>query len=158
MSDLLKRLDKIAYLKSKPFCYSCYVPVKGSHCPGCGSDDLMREDCNGVEWGTSHIIDTIIQDSDLEPIDLATSYDELLDEIYEPVTMGYCTWYPSDLLKTMSPVDYSLGKNEYLDSLIDDNQVIEINASHYWERDLNRLIESLEDELGIDEGGTTAEV
>ena len=152
MDELLKRLNRIAYKKSKPFCYSCYVTVKGSHCRLCGSDDLMREDCNGVEWGTSHIIDTILSESDISTIDLDEAYDQMLDECYEEIKMGYNTWAPSDVLKNMSPGDYELGKGEYLHSLLDDEQALEINGKYYWEHDISKMVEELEQELGIEDG------
>ncbi len=51
-SELQTRLEQLAYKRTNAFCYSCYQTVKASHCPECGSDDLMRElNGVGVEWG-----------------------------------------------------------------------------------------------------------
>ncbi|NRA43466.1 MAG: hypothetical protein HRU09_00785 [Oligoflexales bacterium] len=154
--DLLERLDKIAYKKSQPFCYSCYVRVKGSHCRLCGSDDLMREDKNGLDWGIDHIIETILDDEPVEHACITDSYDLMLDECYPEVQMGYNTWTPSDLLKNMSPGDYEYGKGEHLDHLIESEQVIEINGNYYWEAEISELVEGLENELEEENGDSAA--
>ncbi|MFK7822799.1 MAG: hypothetical protein AB8G05_01480 [Oligoflexales bacterium] len=150
--ELLERLDKIAYKKSKPFCYSCYVRVRGSHCKRCGSDDLMREDHNGVEWGTNHIVETLLDEEPLEPACITDSYDLMLDECYPEVKMGYNTWSPSDLQKNMSPGDYEYGKGEHLDYLIESEQIIEVSGRYYWEAEIRDFVEGLEYELEMKKG------
>ena len=41
-SEIKEQLEKLAYERSKPFCYSCYAEAPTGCCESCGSDDLMR--------------------------------------------------------------------------------------------------------------------
>ena len=63
--ELLEKLNEIAFQKSEPFCYGCYVICPTGRCSKCGSDDLMRHlDGVGVEWGTDWIIKELLSDVD----------------------------------------------------------------------------------------------
>jgi len=54
--DEYSALEKIAYQKSKPFCYSCYKEVESKYCADCGSDDSMRLIRGyGAEYGLCRI-------------------------------------------------------------------------------------------------------
>jgi hypothetical protein len=44
------------------------------------------------------------------------SYDEMLDECYPEVVLGYSTFSPSDILRTMDPTCYEMGFTEYCDN------------------------------------------
>lgn len=61
MEELKNKLHQLALLKSKPFCMSCYelITTESGHCKSCGSDDSARMTDNGVEFGTSWIIDDL---------------------------------------------------------------------------------------------------
>lgn len=53
-------------------------------------------------------------------------HDDLLDEIYAPVTIGIYVWAPSRVLKGMDPVAYRVSIIEYVDQLIEEGQISEL--------------------------------
>jgi hypothetical protein len=59
--------------------------------------------------------------------DLQEMHDDLIDEIYPPVTIGIYEWAPSRVLKVMDPVAYRISVVEYVDQLIEDGQLEELN-------------------------------
>jgi len=44
-------------------------------------------------------------------------YNEMLDECFEPVTIGSFTFSPSDVLFNCDPIAYKMGLDEYVDSM-----------------------------------------
>lgn len=74
-SEMMKKLEQVAFERTKPFCYGCYRQAPTGVCLSCGSDDLMRELPGvGVEYGLNwvivHILDTKVlhgSDFDLPP-------------------------------------------------------------------------------------------
>lgn len=56
----------------------------------------------------------IITDHDL--------YDEWLDEVYEPVTFGYMTFYASQIIKELDPIAYRVGFAEWQDMINEDEE------------------------------------
>jgi len=46
-------------------------------------------------------------------------YDEMLDDVYDTLTIGWSTFYPSATLKQMDPIAYRVGFADYVDSLED---------------------------------------
>jgi hypothetical protein len=44
-------------------------------------------------------------------------FDELLDECYPVVKIGYAEFYPSQILKNCDPIAYQIGLSEFEDSL-----------------------------------------
>jgi hypothetical protein len=40
-------------------------------------------------------------------------YDDFLNEIYPEVKLGFSTFQPSDILKTLDPIAYHVGLQEY---------------------------------------------
>jgi hypothetical protein len=52
-SEIKAQLEKLAFKRSKSFCYSCYEETATGCCQHCGSDDLMRLIPEvGCEYGT----------------------------------------------------------------------------------------------------------
>lgn len=49
--------------------------------------------------------------------ELEQAYDEMLDECYPPVKIGYGEYYVSDILKNVDPIVYRIGLSEFEDSL-----------------------------------------
>lgn len=66
-------------------------------------------------------------------------YDLLLDESYEEVELGGCTYSASTIIKNCDQVAYRTGKNDYVDSL-DKSDDLDY-------RELESKLEELEDEL-----------
>jgi hypothetical protein len=72
------------------------------------------------------------------------AYDELLD-MDGPVKVGSMEFYPSDVLKNCDPIAYSIGVNEYIDSMIEDLRYdLERTEDEDEVADLNERIEELE--------------
>ena len=56
-TEIQQKLEKLAYEKTVPFCYSDYIECPNGRCSKCGSDDLMRlyrgvGNEYGVDWCT----------------------------------------------------------------------------------------------------------
>jgi hypothetical protein len=49
-------------------------------------------------------------------------FDEMLDECYPVVKIGYMEFYPSQILKNCDPIAYQIGLSEYMDSLEEDEE------------------------------------
>jgi hypothetical protein len=138
--DLQEKLAPLAFDVTDNFCYSCYKVVEGDKCPTCGSDDFMRHlEGVGVEYGTDWVIEHLIR-QECETVDAETEFEELLDEIYEPVRMGEFEWAPSYVLKELDPVAFRCGVS---DMLADDEQFIEVGGEHYRICEIENMVEEL---------------
>ena len=42
-------------------------------------------------------------------------FDEMLDDCYEPVKIGFGTFYASDILYNLDPIAYQIGVSEFED-------------------------------------------
>lgn len=40
-------------------------------------------------------------------------YDEMLNDVYEPITFGYLTFYPAEIIKTLDPIAYRVGLADF---------------------------------------------
>ena len=69
----------------------------------------------------------MIYSGNLTDNDLQEMHDDLIDEIYPPVTIGIYEWAPSRVLKVMDPVAYRISVVEYVDQLIEDGQLEELS-------------------------------
>jgi hypothetical protein len=131
-----EQFKDLAYKRSKPFCYGCYVLAPDGVCKKCGSDDLMRHvDGVGVEYGIEWVIEHLIA-SECEEVEFdEDSYDEMLDECYPTVSIGSSTFEASTILKECDPICYRIGNDEYFDSLASDNleqgEWVKCNGSYY---------------------------
>jgi len=57
--------------------------------------------------------------------DLTDMFDDMLNECYPMVTIGYTELYPCDVLKSCDPIAYRIGRDEYADSLVEDGHDVE---------------------------------
>lgn len=48
---------------------------------------------------------------------LEEQFDEMLDDVYEPITIGFGKYYASQILKNCDPIAYRIGLQDYADSL-----------------------------------------
>ena len=69
----------------------------------------------------------MIYSGNLTDNDLQEMHDDLIDEIFPPVTIGIYEWAPSRVLKVMDPVAYRISVVEYVDQLIEDGQLEELS-------------------------------
>lgn len=145
MGELKDRLVSLAYKKSSAFCYTCYKKVEDKNCNICGSDDLMRElEGVGVEYGVDWIISHLIRES-VQEVDVENIHDEMMREIYgEEVEVGPFKFDPVDIIKTMDPVSYKMSVSDYIDSLVDDEQLITFDngGSYCWTSSVELFLDS----------------
>lgn len=52
-------------------------------------------------------------------------YENLLNEIYPELTIGYSTFEPGKVMREMSLLDFRMGMLDYWDSLISDGEVVD---------------------------------
>ena len=146
LQTLHARLESAAYKVSDNFCYSCYKVVDGEFCPTCHSDDFMRHLSGvGVEYGTEWVIQHLIEQH-CTAVDGENLFEEILDECYPEVTVGCCTFSPSQVMKELDPTAFRIGAQENLDSLAEDSQLYECNGDHYNTCDIEEMIDEIEAE------------
>lgn len=81
-NELVEKLEKLAWQKSKPFCYGCYIEVLSSHCPSCFSDDLARlVEGIGVDWNINWVMSHLIEEN-LSPVDLEQMFEASVSGCY----------------------------------------------------------------------------
>ena len=97
----------------------------------------------GVEYGTEWIIDHLIE-TKLQPVDGEEMFEELLDECYPEISIGCCTFSPSQVMKELDPVAFNIGTQENLDGLAEDGQLYEHSGDYYRLEDIEDMIDTLE--------------
>jgi hypothetical protein len=129
--EIMKRLEKLAYQKSHPFCYSCYARVLGQECSRCGGDDLMRETESGVEYGTTWVSEELIRDN-LTPIDANEEFEDSIRECY-PETVKVL-WMELDAVTVAmesDPTSWRIAQDEWLDQDLSEGLLIEVDSKYY---------------------------
>ena len=66
----------------------------------------------------------------LSEYDALKEYDQLLDDVYPEVTLGFCSFLPHRVLKEMDRTAYNEGFQEYVNSLADDGTYVEGYTEH----------------------------
>lgn len=61
----------------------------------------------------------------LSEYDALQEYDQMLDDVYPEVTLGFSSFLPSRVLKEMDPIAYRVGFREYVNGLVDDGTFVE---------------------------------
>ena len=140
--DEYNALEKIAYQKSKPFCYSCYQEVKSKYCTGCGSDDNMRliEGC-GVEFGIEWVIDYFIAEG-CTPIGSDFAEDFLKNYYSETIKVGWTEIDSISAIKELDPISYKIAIDEYIDGFREDGKIVEVDGKDYWKNDILKFIKN----------------
>jgi len=134
MEDLKKKLEAIAFKKSKPFCYSCYKEAPSGRCASCHSDDLMRiTDDDGPEFGIEWVVRSLVE-TNLTKADTESAFEESVSESYpETVKVGWMELDSISVMKSMDPVWWSMAHSEYVDNeLADENLITFDNGSTYY--------------------------
>jgi hypothetical protein len=143
-SEIQEKLEQLAYNRTTPFCYGCYVMAPKGVCPNCHSDDLMRHlDGVGVEWGTDWVIKHILS-LELTPVDTDELFEESMRQCYhEETTVGWMTFDTVELMKSQDPVSWRIARDEYIDSLEKEGEIVSFDGggSYYWVRELESLAE-----------------
>ncbi len=143
--ELMAKLEKLAYERTIPFCYSCYKRCPSGVCPDCHTDDLMRElEGVGVEYGTDWVVKHIIRE-ELEPVDVEQRTLDLLNECYEPVKIVCLERKAGDLLKELDPVAFSCCVADEESALLEDeDSYIEIEGDIYEVCEVEKLVDHIE--------------
>jgi len=150
--EIETQLTRIAYQKSEPFCYGCYVPAKKDEhgrgrCSRCGSDDLMRllKSC-GCEYGVDWIYPILLKDS-LTPVDTEAAFEESIREIYpETVSVGWLELDTVSVIKDQDPVSWRIAVGEWIDNEMADDRLVTFDHgdTYFWTHDVESYIEQEE--------------
>ena len=100
---------------------------------------------DGVEYGTEWVIDHLISQN-CQPVDGEEMFEEILDESYEEVKIGCCTFSPSDIMKELDPTAFRIGVTENLDSLAEDCQLYQSDGKYYQTTDIEEMLDEIESE------------
>lgn len=140
LQEIKSKLKELAFERTIPFCYGCYIDCPDGRCKECGSDDLMRHlPGDGVEYGTEWVIESIVSE-EVEAVDTDEIFEQMMEECYgTEIQIGFIKSNISCAIKSLDPIAWDLAKGEYVDSLIQDEQVLQIGRDYYWISDLERL-------------------
>lgn len=144
IENIKNELQKIAYNKTIPFCYSCYREAPEGKCKSCHSDDLMRLLPEyGCEYGTEWVIENLLEEN-LETVDITESFEQMIEDCYgETTKVGFLDLLTVEVMKDQDPIAWDIAKSEYMDGLAQDEQVITFDngSNYYWLHDLETYIE-----------------
>lgn len=96
----------------------------------------------GVEWGTSWVIKHILED-ELTAVDADEVFEESMRQCYlEETTVGWMSFDTVDLMKSQDPISWRIARDEYIDSLVEDEQIISFDngSNYYWVHELESLV------------------
>lgn len=141
VEEIKNKLKDLALERTTAFCYMCYKVCPSGICKECGSDDLMRHlEGVGVEYGTDWAIKNILEEK-LTQVDLDDLFEQVIDDCYgEEVQIGFIKSDISTAIKALDPVAWDIAKSEHLDSLLEDESIIEVTGGYYWVSDLEDLL------------------
>ena len=143
-TEIQQKLEQLAFKRTTPFCYGCYIKAPTGVCPECHSDDLMRHlDGVGVEYGTDWVIKHILEE-ELTPVDIDEIFEESIRQCYpEETQVGWMTFDTVELMKSQDPISWNIARDEHIDSLVEDEQIISLDggSNYYWVYDLESLVE-----------------
>ena len=141
-NEIQQKLEKLAYQKTKPFCYQCYKVAPTGLCETCHSDDLMLFlEGVGVEFGTDWVIREILR-TELTPVDCEEVFEESIRECYpNETTLGFIKVDICDAIRTLDPIAWDCAKSEYIDNLEADEIIISFDngSNYYWVHDLEDI-------------------
>lgn len=149
-TELLKRLEKLAYKRTTPFCYQCYAQAPSGRCVRCGSDDLMRELAGeGVEYGVQWVIGSLLRD-ELTPATVEEAFEQCMSDCYPETTkIGWLEYDTVTALKELDPISWACALSEWESSEEDDGQIFSVDGgtTYYWTHEVESYLdENLSDE------------
>lgn len=150
MEELTKRLEAVAWKKSKPFCYGCYKEAPTGRCVSCSSDDLMRlVDGVGVEYGIDWVVKHLVHEN-VEPADTASAFEESVRGCYpEEVKIGWLTYDTVLAIKDLDPVSWEMAEGEWIDQEVNEENLVTFDngATHFWKHDIEQYLDDVESKL-----------
>lgn len=141
-STIQQQLEILALNRTDPFCYGCYIKAPLGVCPRCQSNDLMRiMDGVGCDWDLDFALKYILQE-ELTAVDIDAVFEEMIRSYYpEEITVGWMRFDACDLMKSQDPTAWRIARDEYIESLTEDEQIISFDngSSYYRLHDLELL-------------------
>jgi len=145
-SQILEKLEQLAYKRSNPFCLSCYRVAKSGRCNSCGSDDLAREVPSvGCDWGSSWIIEHILKE-ELNPVGTDEAFEDFVRGCYPETTQVLWGNFDSvQLMKDHDPISWKLARDEWESQEEEEGNIISLDngSTYYWTHDVEHLLEAL---------------
>lgn len=146
-SEIMSRLEKLAFKKTTPFCYSCYRKAPTGRCGQCESDDLMRELAGeGVEYGVDWVIRSLVRDN-LTPVDTVEAFAESVSQCYaETTTVGWLKLDTVTVLKEMDPVSWRMAESEWIDTEMSEDRLMTFDngITYYWAHEVEEYLDEAE--------------
>lgn len=148
-TELNKRLEKVAFQKTIPFCFGCYIECLTGCCSTCFSDDLMRLlPGSGVEYGVTWVIDELIEEN-LDPINVDEMFEASVNGCYpETVQVGWMTLDTVSVMKAMDSICWEMASQEWIDMEVDEERAVSFDngSSYYWIHDIETWLDENETE------------
>ena len=74
-------------------------------------------------------------------------YDDFLDGSSETYKIGTMEFYASKILKACDPIAYNCGESDYIDMLLSDDILTEVDGRYYLTEDVNNILNQDEADL-----------
>lgn len=146
-TELKLKLEELALIRSKTFCYTCYQECPTGVCNKCHSDDLMRVTENGCEYGLDWIIEEILQ-TELSAVNLSEAFEESVRSTIESetVTVGWITLDAISVMKDQDPISWRCAQSEYESAEESEGNIISFDngSTYYSTHDVEVLVEDLD--------------
>ena len=140
-TELMKKLKKVAIMKTVPFCYSCYIDCPNGICRICHSDDLMRklEDI-GVEYGIMWVINHLIE-KNVEIFNIENAFQNHITSQYgQKVQIAFLNTDLIEAIKSVDEVAWEMEKKSFLGDLKLVGEVYEIKNNYYLAESVEKFV------------------
>jgi hypothetical protein len=143
-TEILKKLENLAYKRTTPFCMSCYIKAPQGKCSSCQTDDLAHwMDGVGLDWSLDFAIKHILQEK-FTPVETDELFEEMICSCYPEITqVGWMNFDTCELMKSQDPISWAIACDEYIQGLEEDGEIISFdNCGTYYK--ISDLVELLE--------------
>lgn len=148
-TEIKTRLEQLAWKRSIPFCYGCYVKAPTGTCALCHSDDLMRlVEGVGCEYGIEWVVEHLVKDN-ITPMDQEAAFEDSMSGCYpETTTIGWIETDTLSAIKELDPISWNLARSEWIDLEEQDDQLATYDngTTYYWASDIEAFLDEAESE------------
>lgn len=74
----------------------------------------------------------VISKIEASPVDTDELFQDLLNETQEPLKIGRLEYLAGDALRKLDPIAFRCEVSNYIDSLLTDGELTEIDGEFYW--------------------------
>ena len=145
--QLTKRLEALAWKRTKSFCYSCYKEVTSSHCPTCLSDDFARLlPGEGVDFGIDWALEVLVG-VHVQPVDVEEMFEQFISDCYpSTVEIGWIKVDTITAIKTLDPVSWTLAQNDWIDQELEEKNLYTFDSgeTYYASSDIEAFLDETE--------------